>query len=277
MTLRRLRLGQRLCEWRESAGLSREEVAGELGCTPGRVRHLENGRNLPSRPDLIVLAQLYGLPDAERDVLLDTRVEAKRPGWWQTYKLPKWLASYVALEDESATVENFEPEVIPGLLQVPRYAEAITGSVQDGPPNREKVDARVQRQRRLTDDHPVELSAVIGEAALRQCLADRDLAREQYDHLLTMLDRSNIAIQVLPFALGVHSGMGGSFVLLGFADGQWPRTAYQEYQVGGHLVDEADAVARFDTLYALLRERALTEDDSAGVIKQYRARAESEA
>lgn len=52
----------------------------------------------------------------------------------------------------------------------------------------------------------------------------------------------NVTLQVLPFSIGVHRSMSGSFTLLSFAPGVSPDIGYQEYAVGGHLVDEQDVV-----------------------------------
>lgn len=273
MTLRRLMLGRSLREWREHAGASVEAVAAELGCTSGRVRHLENGRNVPSRPDLLVMANVFGVPEAERDALLETRNAAKSPGWWQTYRLPRWLASYVMLENEATKVRNWEGELIPGLLQTRTYGECIVKAycpdMSEFEVNR-RIDARLRRQDRLTDrEHPMELDALVSEAAIARCAADDSLRTDQLRHLRDMVRRENINIRIVPTASGVHAGMGGGFALLSFPAEAWPETGYQEYNVGGHLVDDSDAVAELAALFEILRERALTIEDSARLIAAY--------
>ncbi|QUH03841.1 helix-turn-helix domain-containing protein [Saccharopolyspora erythraea] len=278
MTLRRQMLGRSLAEWREHAGVTRSEVAAELGCTADRVRHLESGRNVPTRPDLIVMCALYGVPDADREVLLATRAEAQKPGWWQTYRLPSWLASYVTLETEAARVRNWEGELIPGLLQTEGYARRVAELghlVVSSAEADKRIAARLHRQQRLTADQPLALDAVISEAAIERCAAEPGIAADQLAHLLKMLERPNVTIRVLPIAAGLHQAMAGSFALLDFDPGTWPETGYQEYAVGGHLVDDAEAVSTLGSLFAELQERALTESDSARLILQYHQRSES--
>lgn len=273
MTLRRLMLGKSLEGWREHSGISRADVATELGCTPDRVRHLESGRNVPSRPDLIVMCSVYGVPEDERAVLLDTRSAAQKPGWWQTYRLPKWLASYVTLETDATRVRNWEGELIPGLLQTEQYARQVAKigdlTATDAEIGK-RVEARLRRQQRLTDEHyPLEFVAILSETAVQRCAADTRIAGDQLSHLVHMAELPNVSIQVVPVSAGIHSAMAGGFALLDFPPDTWPETGYQEYNVGGHLVDDPDAVKRFGKLFDGLQERALTDRDSARLISQY--------
>lgn len=280
VTLRKLMLGRSLRQWREHAGVARENAAAELGCTEGRIRHLESGRNPPSRADVIVLCALYGVPGEDKAALLDTLADAQRSGWWQTYKLPRWLADYVALETDATTMRSVAVELIPGLLQTERYARAVnvlSRHVVDPNDVDRQVSARMQRQQRLTADHdPLEVVAVISEAALRRCAEDANVAVEQLRHLVAIGERPNVAVHVLPFSLGLHEAMAGSFNLLSFPPDTWPETGYQEYAIGGHLVDDADAVSALATMFDELRKRALPRKDSARLITQYAQDIESE-
>lgn len=58
-----------LAELRRSAGFTQRKVADSLGITPGAVSAWEGGFSLPSGPNLLALAELYGL-DAERTLEL---------------------------------------------------------------------------------------------------------------------------------------------------------------------------------------------------------------
>lgn len=265
-------LGRSLEQWREGAGVTRADVAAELGCTADRVRHLESGRNLPSRPDLIVMCSLYGIAEQDREALLETRAGARKAGWWQTYRLPKWLAGYVTLEADATRARNWEGELIPGLLQTEAYARRV---VSVGDPTmseselEKRVGARRRRQDRLTaEEDPLEFVALMSEAAILRCAAERDLAEEQLTHLLDIGKRANVSIRVVPMDAGIHQGTAGGFVLLDFPPETWPETGYQEYNVGGHLVDDQIGVRSLATLFEGLQARALSEQDSADLISQ---------
>jgi len=51
------------------------------------------------------------------DVLNELRKDARKPGWWSTYRLPQWLKGYVGLENDALSTKVFSLELVPGLLQ----------------------------------------------------------------------------------------------------------------------------------------------------------------
>src|SRR5689334_12113194 len=90
-TMRKRRLGDELRKLREASGVQAEQAAAELDCSVGKIRHIEGGRNAPSKSDLTVLCNLYGASAEVHAVLEEIRKSAAKPGWWSTYRLPKWL------------------------------------------------------------------------------------------------------------------------------------------------------------------------------------------
>lgn len=270
-TLRRKTLGAELRRLRIERGASIEEIAKLLGCSSGKVSHFETGRNAPSKAELIVLMGHYNVPTEQQAVLEETREEARKRGWWSTYRLPSWFQDYVGMEADAIRVRTFELELIPGLLQTESYARAINviGSHMTEPSEVDrKVAARLRRQSRLHEPEPLQVHAVISEAALHRC-ADPAIARDQMAHLIETSEKPNITIQVLPFSAGFHESVSGSFALLDFPPDTWPSSAYQEYAVGGHLVDDVGAVTALDTVFRRLSTRALSEQESKELIAQH--------
>ncbi|RKT84514.1 Helix-turn-helix domain-containing protein [Saccharopolyspora antimicrobica] len=273
-TLRRKTLGAELRRLRIERGASIEEIAKLLGCSSGKVSHFETGRNAPSKAELIVLMGHYKVPADQQEVLEETREEARKRGWWSTYRLPPWFQDYVGMEADAIRVRTFELELIPGLLQTESYARAINviGSHMTEPSEVDrKVAARLRRQQRLNDQDPLELHAVVSEAALYRC-ADPAIAVDQLTRLIEASERPNITIQILPFSAGFHESVSGSFALLDFPPDTWPSSAYQEYAVGGHLVDDTGAVTALGTVFERLRTRALDEQQSKELIAQHRGK-----
>jgi hypothetical protein len=60
--------------------------------------------------------------------------------------------------------------------------------------------------------------------------------------------------------------MSGSFTLLEFASGVSSPIAYQEYAVGGHLVDDQNEVRELSDVYDQLQAQALDESSSLNMI-----------
>ena len=176
--MRKRRLGDELRRLREKSGVPAEQAATELDCTVGKIRHIEGGRNAPSKSDLTVLCGLYGASKGVHAVLESIRKGASQRGWWSTYKLPKWLHLYVGAESDAHTVRMFALEVIPGLLQTEAYMRELHDIA--GLANFDKlVEARLKRQERLLSEDPLTLHAVISEAAIRR-VASTNSARNSF-------------------------------------------------------------------------------------------------
>lgn len=270
-TLRKRQLGIELRRLRDAAGITREVAAGEIACSPTKITHVESGRNSPRKAELKVLLQLYGASAEEHAALEELRREASQRGWWSTARLPEWLAAYVGLEADATSLRSLALELIPGLLQTENYAHEVhlLGDHMTAPDEVGRwVAARVQRQHRLTGPQPLQLSAVVSEAALRRCASHPTIAPGQLKHLITQANLPNVELRVLPFSAGLHQSMSGSFSLLNFPDGVLPDVAYQEYAVGGHVIDDQVIVARLDRLFAALRDQALGADESLVVISE---------
>jgi transcriptional regulator with XRE-family HTH domain len=271
LTIRKRQLGAALRQMRTDAGETREQTAVVIGCSPTKVTYLESGRNVIGKTELIVLIQHYGAGAAEKlEALEELRQEAGKRGWWSTARLPEWLANYVGLETEASSVRSFELELIPGLLQTEQYAREIH-ALRGQPPDdlERRVKARLRRQERLTASDPLRLSALISEAALARCARQPNVAAEQFRQLLGWAQRPNIEIQVLPFDAGLHSGMSGAFTVLSFPDGLLPDAGWQEYALGGHIIDDPSDVASLTTLYDELRDQALGCDESLTLLAEF--------
>ncbi|MGH3511374.1 MAG: helix-turn-helix domain-containing protein [Pseudonocardiaceae bacterium] len=269
-TIRKRQLGAALRQLRVDAGETREQTALILGCSPTKVTYLESGRNVIGKTELIVLIQHYGTGTTGKlEALEELRQEAGKRGWWSTSRLPEWLANYVGLETEASSVRSFELELIPGLLQTEQYAREIH-VLRGQPPDdlERRVTARLRRQERLTSSDPLQLSALISEAALARCARQPNVAAEQFRQLLDWAKRPNVEIQVLPFDAGLHSGMSGAFTLLSFPEGLLPDAGWQEYALGGHIIDDPSDVASLTTLYDELRSQALGCDESLTLLAE---------
>lgn len=269
-TVRRIQLGTELQRLREAAGVSRPDAAAAIGCSEPRIGHIETGRNAPSKSDLIVLVErLYGADETTLAALEELREEASKRGWWSTYRLPKHLAGYVGLEADAASLRCLDIEMIPGLLQTEGYMRRLY-ALRAAPPAKEidrLVRARLQRQSRLSGPDALQFSAVVSEGALVRCARERAVAGAQLAQLLERARWPNVELRVLPFDRGLHVGTG-PFTLIAFPDQLLPDAAYQEYAVGGHIIDDPSVVARLATLFDELRGQSLDADESLAMIAQ---------
>jgi Domain of unknown function (DUF5753)/Helix-turn-helix domain len=267
-TLRRRQLGAELQRLREVAAVSRGEAAAAIGCSTARIGHLETGRNTLTKAELIVLCQRYRATD-RLGVLEDIRIEASRKGWWSTFGLPESMWGYIGLETDAAAVRTVELETIPGLLQTEDYARTLYLALERLSPKEvsRRVAARMQRQARLSGPDPLQLTAIISQAALERCARQPSVAAAQLSRLADRAQWPNVELRVLPFDIGLHVGMSGPFSVLSFPE-QLPDIAYYEYAVGGHLVDDESVVDQLDKLLRKLSDQALGSDESAAMITE---------
>src|SRR3984957_9032479 len=150
---------------REDPGLWRGEVARRLEWSTSTLFRMETGRSRPQPGNVRVLLELYGVIGPERDGLIQLARDARKPGWWHSFRdvLPNPYEVYIGLEAGTASIRNFEPIVVPGLLQTEDYARA---TFRNGPRelDRDEVERRVEvrmaRQKILARDDRPRLCAV---------------------------------------------------------------------------------------------------------------------
>jgi transcriptional regulator with XRE-family HTH domain len=221
-TLRGRQLGVRLRELREAAGLTGEEVAARMDRAHSTLSRWETGGLVPRGPDVAFMLDLYGVPEAERGALLRAVKDARAREDWEV-DLTVEVADYAWMEGRAWKVEEFYEDVVPGLLQTPDYAREILRA-WDPAANPQQIErwvgVRAVRQRRLTQDDPLQLRAVIGEGALRRPVGGPEVMRAQLRHLVDMAAEPNVEIRLLPLAVGAHAGLSGHFTILRLGDEQ---------------------------------------------------------
>ena len=271
-TVRRRRLGTELRQLRESKGYKLEEVAAQLGVAPSTLSRIETGKAPTKSAYLNQMLEMYGVDEpAQRQVLVDMAREGHRKGWWAAYDdvLTSGFDIYVGLEAETASVRGYESSVVHGLLQTPDYARAVLRELFPRYAQEQidrLVDLRIERQRRLDDEPPLELWAILDEAVIRRPVGGGPVMRAQLEHLLDMADRPGVTLQVLPFSCGAHAGHGGPFSILEFPSRSDSEVAYVE-SVAGNIYLEKDREVRTRVeAFDLLRAAALAPGASADLI-----------
>lgn len=131
------------------------------------------------------------------------------------------------------------------------------------------VAARLHRQRRLADEEfPLELVAIIDEAALRRRVGGAGVMREQLRHLAGAANLSGVSVQVLPNDVGAHQGMDGAFMILTFPEEEDPSVLYVEYPTGSLHIEKPEEVGAARLVFDGLRSEALSPAESVAFIEQ---------
>jgi transcriptional regulator with XRE-family HTH domain len=223
--VRRRKLGEELRRLRDLAGLTSEEVAGRLGWHQSKVSRIETGRSGVKPEDMARMLDAYEVGDPNLRELLGALAhsygESGRRHWWHRYRhlLPANYRDFISLESQACRARTLETAVVPGLLQTRDYAKAVTRSVVRDLPEDQLdalVDVRLGRQAVLYAERPLQLSAVLDEAALRRRVGGREVMAEQLRHLVRVGQLDHVRLHVLPFASGEHIGLTGPFIIFSF-------------------------------------------------------------
>jgi len=276
--VRRRKLGAELRALRADAGLTSGEAARLVGWHQSKVSRIETGASGVKAPDVRLLLDAYQVGDAQlRDMLLvlaGSDDGGGRHHWWHAYRgvLPPAYRDFISLESQASTIRTLETSVVPGLLQTPEYARAVTraavgGLDNDGP---ERLDALVQvrlaRQDILRADPPLDLSVVLDEAVLRREVGGPGVMARQLDRLLEAAHLPQVRLQVLPFAAGAHIGITGPFVIFSF-----PSTSDLDVVVLDHLtsslyLERKEDLEAYSEAFNTLQFHALSPEDSLDYI-----------
>jgi hypothetical protein len=250
-------------------------VEEQTGVNEGTLYRLETARARPQRRTLIALLDLYHVEAPLRDDLLDIARTADGQGWARPYRwqLPGEYAAYISFEAEARVVHNYESLFIPGLLHTEDYDRAmVAGVLPTAAPDEitERVEARAERQKLLEGDDPLELWAVVDEAAIRRVVGGPAVMRDQLSRVLDMMKRPNVTVQVITFDSGAHPGMPGPFAHMEFRDKLDPELVYVD-TLAGDIFLEADEDIRWSRdIFDHLRAGALSPADSARLIASVR-------
>ncbi len=270
-TVRLRRLASELKRARKAAGLSQDDVTAQTRISPATLYRIEKPEGRPQTRTLMTLLDLYEVSDGQRTRITALHKEADTQGWLRPYHdaLRDEYNTYIQFEAEAKTVRNWEALYIPGLLQTKNYAHAvIEGHLPDAMPGdlEQRVQARIERQAVLTKEHPLDLTAVMDEAALRRQVGGPDVMAEQLQQLQELADRPHISVQVIPYLAGAHQGMPGGFALLSFADPEDGQIVYIDSMANDSFLETDADIARYATIFDNLRAQALSSDDSLALI-----------
>ncbi|KIA64483.1 helix-turn-helix domain-containing protein [Nocardia vulneris] len=242
-TALRIAVGGQLRALREECGITREAAGDYIRGSHAKISRLELGRTGFKERDILDLLTLYGVTDPDqRTVLVELARGANQPGWWHSYNdlLPSWFETYLGLEGAAQTIRTFEGQLVPGLLQTDEYTHAVIAVSHHNAEATRRVELRRRRREILDIENGPALWAVLDEAVLHRPIGGRDVLRNQIRHLVTMSDKRNVTIQVLPYRAGGHPAAGSSFTMLRFTERELPDIVYLEQLTSALYLDRRE-------------------------------------
>ena len=264
----RFLIGHDLRAARERAGLKQVEAAKVLSCSQAKINYLETGKTQQQPDDVAALLRAYGADVEHVDRMASLAARADQDTWWAPFGdvLTNWFKTFIGLEGLAIAEFTYEPLLLPGQVQTPDYAAALLVNNLRVPPMNapQVVRARMARQRLADDTNPLRLRAVIEEYVLDRIIGGPQVMRAQLEHLLTLMQRGNVELHVMPVTVAVHDGLDGDFILLDFDEAQ--SIGYIEYPTGASYLQDQDQISAYALAADRLCAAALSVSESAGTI-----------
>jgi transcriptional regulator with XRE-family HTH domain len=272
--VQRRRLRTELRRARLDAGLTQEQVAAAMDWSLSKLIRIENGTVGISMNDLKAILGHYKITDEGRTAeLLALSRGARERSWWNTYRdIPPRLVQLIEYESAAMIIRNFQPLLIPGLLQTEEYATTTIRSLRHQPTAEEvrtTVELRMKRQQLLEQPEMPLMFFIMDEAAVRRQVGGRDAARRQIQRLLDESDKSSVTIEVIPFSAGAHPGMQGPFMLFEFPDAGDDDALHLEGPTESKWNrDDPEEISIFRERFEVLRDLSLGPHGTANLLRQ---------
>jgi transcriptional regulator with XRE-family HTH domain len=241
-----LLFGKQLRKARLARGWSLPELAAHTGINAAHLSRIETGRRPPTERIAIACDEAL-----ERDDFLELYEEMRT---WA----PPGFRDWSELEEKAASLRDWYPGIVTGLLQTKRYAEALlhTSPGATAEVVATRLTARMERQRRVLyrNDPPTALF-IVDEVALYRMVGSSEVMAEQCAHLAEAASVPNVTIQVLPAV--AHPANASGFVIAD--DAAWCES------VKGGFVYTGETVTPLPALFDTLRGECLKVSESSAL------------
>lgn len=200
-------LGRMVRRLRESRGLTQQQLAADMNSTQGNISKYETAQLRLDAQLIGLIANALGASSQERRELKVqfalTKKAASSYGVIFGNGADEKQKSIGAYEHASRTIDEYEPSIVPGLLQVPSYTREVMKAFRVPAASIEKATAeRAKRQLILSQPHR-RFHFILSEFSLHTVPGARESQVEQLEALLLLhFARENTKIGVLPLEGG---------------------------------------------------------------------------
>jgi transcriptional regulator with XRE-family HTH domain len=265
-TPKALSLGTALRQARAAAGMSQQELADRIGMHHTVLSKIENGHRVPSTEQTAMMMAHLRVNGERAEAIIELARGTRSP-LWLAVTLPEQQHQMEALLDferNAKTITEVSPLLVPGLLQTTNYIRAMMSAGVSPKQVETRTAVRIGRRESIIRDDPVEFVALIAEGALRQVIGDTQVMLEQLHHLLTMAERPNIELRVVPYASGWHPALEGAFTVIEPGDGE--PVIHLENRRSGLFLHRPVDVRLYREAAEWERRVAMTQQESTGFI-----------
>lgn len=196
-------IADRLREILRDVGLTSRELARQAGWDESKCSRLLHGRTPPSDDDIRTWCMICGMPDEIPNLLAASRnAENAYVEWRRVQRSQRRMQDLRRDLHQEKQYRIYSSNVIPWPVQSVHYMRAVmmrfnefhAAQAQDIEAG---VTARVERLR-LLDDPTRRCFILIEEAVLRGRVFDDEVMAGQLRHMLSIMERPNISLGVIP-------------------------------------------------------------------------------
>lgn len=254
--------GKELRWKRESAGLSLEETVAGSFYGKSYLSDIERGeRRMPL--DLARHVDQLLTTDGFFERRCEDVRRARRGGH------AEYFVDVVEMERRAQEIEEWDPMLIPGPLQLEPYIRAVALAAHPMESDERvaaKVESRRERAWLFESEGAPESWLVLHESVLKQPIIPPDAMAEQLAHIVEVMRRRRAFPQILPRKAGAHPFLMGMARFMTFADA--PPVMYTESMYSGQLIDDPALVKQYAKAYGRLKAAALPPEESLKLIEQ---------
>jgi transcriptional regulator with XRE-family HTH domain len=250
--------GSELKRRREEAGLTQDALGRRVFVSGGYIGQFEQAIR---KPQLDVAIRIDEALQSDR---FFERMWRKLIG---ASPFESYFAAVAELEALATEICEFEPVLVPGLLQTAGYARALMLAAEpfeSEEAREQRIAARLARAHILKDSTKPLYWAIVHEQMLRIPVGGAACMAMQLDHVSGLAHSHRVMVQVIASAEGAHAAMNHPLRLMEFDDA--PPTLYTEGLFWGQLLDDPSLVKHARAKYDLLRAAALSPKASLALI-----------
>lgn len=248
-----VRYGRELRAAREKSGMTQTALAHAANTSKSTISAVERGLTAPSprlRSDLGEALGSERLARVWEELTGDGR-EA-------------WKTEVAELVDQASAVYEYLVLVWPAHLQKESYAQALIKHGAQWLTDEEvqsRAAGRAKRSANLAESTHPKLWLVIDEALLYRRYGGVETTREQLEHVVELVERGRITVQLIPVDTPKHPGTGGPFKLITTAGSQ-PDVLFAESAREGQLVTNSTETTSWRMQFAALQSAARSPDET---------------
>jgi transcriptional regulator with XRE-family HTH domain len=232
--------GRELRRTRTARGWSIAELARRTGINPAHLSRIELGRRPPT--DRIAAALDTAFPEKQRWF---SNWHSESQSWPE---IPATFRSWPDYEDRTATLRDWTPGIMTGLVQTEDYARALIDTEPGIDPDTAgaRLRGRMDRQQRFRDRQPAVMAAfIVDELSLYRQVGSPAIMAGQLRRLLEVAAMPAVTLQVMP---AVQHPANNSGIMI------TDSAAWCEHAVAGYVFTSPQIISslalRFDTLRA---------------------------